>query len=169
METETQKKTINILYFMLVLSTILSFVPTQVGQIISLILVIITLIAAYSLRASDKEDGLLFNHMTYMIGTIWIGTGFILLGSIIMGLWVYMAGDQTVITNTIAQLESGVMPGEAELATITADYIASNKSLLITASIVAIGPAILYFVYRVANGIARAGKGYRIANPKSWL
>ena len=35
--------------------------------------------------------------------------------------------------------------------------------------LVAIGPAILYFVYRVVNGMSRAAKGYRIANPKSWL
>ena len=166
---EKQKTIINVLYFLIVLSTILSFTPYALGQIISLVLIIVALIGAYMYRMKDNEAGLLYNHMTYMIGTIWIGTSFILLGCMIMGLWVYLYGDQSVIMNVIVQLESGTMMSEAQLNDYTHQYIQSNQSLLIKASLIGVGPAILYFVYRVANGIARAGKGYRIANPKSWL
>lgn len=166
---EKQKKTINTLYFILILSTILSFVPESIAQTVSLVLVIVVLIAAYMYRSKDSQDGLLYNHMTYMIGTIWIGTGFIVLGSLITGLWVYLQGDQSVILNAISQIETGIVPSEAQMEGYVSDYIDSNKALLMKASLVAIGPAILYFVYRVGNGIGRASKGYRIANPKSWL
>ncbi len=168
-KTQSQKTIINVLYFMIVLSTILSFVPYTIGQLLSLTLIVVALIGAYIYRTRDREDGLLYNHMTYMIGTIWIGTSFILLGCMIMGLWVYVSGDQSVIMRAITQLEAGGMITEEQLTEYMNQYIISNQSLLIKASLIALGPAILYFVYRVANGIARAGKGYRIANPKSWL
>lgn len=169
MENKDQKNTINTLYVMLVLSTILSFVPMMIAQSFSLILLIIVLIGAYYYRSRDNEDGLLYNHMTYMIGTIWIGTSFIVLGIIMAGLWIYQNGDHSIIDNTIAQIQSGTMIDEAALNTIMLDYMKANYPLLMKTSLVTIGPAILYFVYRVGNGFARSLKGYRIANPKSWL
>ncbi len=169
MDTKQQKNTINILYFFLIFSTILSFVPTTEGQVGSLALILITLLSAYYYRGRDKEDGLLYNHMTYMIGTIWIGGAFILLGMILFGIWVFLKGDHSVIHQTVQQIQSGQMFDEAALYAVMQDYIASNKNFLIMASLPTIGPAMLYFVYRVANGFARAAKGYRIANPKSWL
>lgn len=169
MDTKQQKNTINILYFFLIFSTILSFVPTAEGQVGSLALILITLLSAYYYRGRDKEDGLLYNHMTYMIGTIWIGGAFILLGMILFGIWVFLKGDHSVIHQTVQQIQSGRMFDEAALYAVMQDYIASNKNFLIMASLPTIGPAMLYFVYRVANGFARAAKGYRIANPKSWL
>lgn len=169
METKSQKNIINVLYFFLVASTILSFVPTPAGQVISLFLVIFTLIAAYIYRSRDHEDGLLYNHMTYMIGTIWIGTSFIFLGMIAAGIVIYAKGDRTVIEEAVNQLRGGVMFDEASLKALMNEYASANRNLLVLASLPTIGPAVLYFVYRVANGFGRACKGYRIANPKSWL
>lgn len=169
MDTKQQKNIINILYFFLILSTILSFVPTMEGQIGSLALILITLLSGYYYRGRDKEDGLLYNHMTYMIGTIWIGGGFIILGMIAFAVWVYLKGDHSVIYQTVEQIQSGQMFDEAAMYAVMQDYLAANKNFLIRASLPTIGPAILYIVYRVGNGFARACKGYRIANPKSWL
>jgi uncharacterized membrane protein len=169
MDTKNPKNIINVLYFFLVLSTILSFVPTQAGQIGSLVLILVTLLAAYFYKSRDSEDGLLYNHMTYMIGTIWIGTGFILLGVIAAAIWVTVKGDHSLIQTAIDQVSAGQAIDEAAMQTLMMDYMQANKDLLIMASIPTIGPAILYFVYRVANGFGRASKGYRIANPKSWL
>lgn len=169
METRAQNKTINVLYAILVFSTILGFVPNATALILSIVLWFVVLIAAYMYRSKDNEDGLLYNHMTYLIGTIWIGTSFILLGTLLAGLWVFLNGDNTAIDGVISQIENGAMVDEAQMTAIVHNYITANQGLLWTASIVAIGPAILYFVYRVANGLSRAGKGYRIANPKSWL
>ncbi len=169
MEDKTQKNTINTLYFILVLSTILGFVPNAWAFTASFTLWVVVLLAAYVYRGKDNEDGLLYNHMTYLIGTIWIGTSFILIGTLAAGLWVYLQGDNSAFEAAFARLEGGAMIDEAAIRQVTQDYLSINRDLMITASTFAIGPSILYFVYRVANGISRAGKGYRIANPKSWL
>lgn len=169
MDTKKQKSIINCLYIFLVISTILSFVPNAPAQMASLVLVIVTLCAAYYYRSRDTEDGLIFNHMTYMIGTIWIGTGFILLGMLAAAAWIYFQGDHTVIQEVMNEVASGRVPDETMAQAVMRDYMATNRNLLITASLPTIGPAILYFVYRVANGYGRAMKGYRIAKPKSWL
>lgn len=169
MENPTQNKIINTLYAFLVISTILGFVPNGTAFLASFVLWLVTLIAAYAYRSRDKEDGLIYNHMTYLIGTVWIGTSFILLGTIVMGLWVFYAGDNSALNAAMSTIDSGAVPDDAMLQSVISDYMSDNTKLLWTASIVAIGPAVLYFVYRVANGLSRAAKGYRIANPKSWL
>lgn len=169
MENTAQKRTINTLYAFLVFSTILGFVPNGTVFLASLALWVVTLFAAYIYRDKDSEDGLLYNHMTYLIGTIWIGTSFIVLATMVMGFWVYTQGDNTPLDDAIASLAGGEAPNEAWLMEVLTDYLRTNEKLLWTASISAIGPSILYFVYRVANGLSRAAKGYRIANPKSWL
>jgi uncharacterized membrane protein len=165
MDTPKQKSIINILYLLLVLSTILSFVPLAAAQMVSLVMVAATLIAAYACRAKDTEDGLLYNHMTYMIGTIWIGSAFILLGMVLAGTWVYLQGDHSLLES----VASGQILDEAGMNQLMMDYAHANKELLVTATLATVGPAVLYFVYRVANGYSRAAKGYRIAKPKSWL
>lgn len=169
MDTQKQKTTINTLYFMLVLSTIFSFIPFMSAQLLSLALIIVVLFAGYYYRGRDTEDGLMYNHMTYMIGTVWIGGGFLLLGMFAAAGLVFMEGNHSVIDAALVQVDGGFIPTEAELTKIMTEYMMSNKDLILTSSLITIGPAILYFVYRVANGFSRACKGYRIANPKSWL
>ncbi len=169
MDTKSQQNTINTLYIMLVISTIASFVPYMTAQILSLAMITVVLCGAYYYRKKDTEDGLLSNHMTYMIGTIWIGSAFLVVGMIAAGLWVYSAADHSIIERATMDIQNGVMMDEAALNAIMMDYMSANKGLLIQSSLVTIGPAILYFVYRVANGFSRSLKGYRIANPKSWL
>lgn len=169
METKAQNNIINTLYGFLILSTILGFVPNGTAFAASFVLWVVTLIAAYIYRRKDTEDGLLYNHMTYLIGTIWIGTSFILLGTLVAGAWVYFYGNNGPLDTAVVQINGGAIPDDAMLQGVMHEYLLANKSLLITASIVAVGPAILYFVYRVANGLSRAAKGYRLANPRSWL
>lgn len=169
MELKRQKNKINALYIFLVVSTVLSFVPNASAQILSLALITLVLIAAYLYRHREEEDSLLYNHMTYMIGTIWIGTAVMMVGMFLLGFWVYAQGDHTIIHNTVNNFQNGVMYDEAAMRQVMQDYLSANQSFLIKASLPTIGPAILYIVYRVANGYSRAMKGYRIAKPTSWL
>ena len=169
MENKAQTNIINILYGFLIVSTVLGFVPNVTAFTASLVLWFVTLVAAYIYRRKDKEDGLLYNHMTYLIGTIWIGTTFILIGTLIAGWWVFTNGDNTAIDGAMASVANGAALDDTALKAITEAYLKTNQTLLIQASAVAIGPAIIYFVYRVANGMSRAAQGYRLANPKSWL
>lgn len=169
MESTPHKNTINALYILLVISTVLGFVPSITAFLFSLILWFLVLMAAYVYRAKDKEDGLLRNHMTYLIGTIWIGTGFIVLASIIGGYWIWSQGDSTAFETFATNLEGGMVPSEDAMMNTLTDYYVANNALILKVSLVTIAPAVLYFVYRIGNGFSRAWKGYRIANPKSWL
>jgi uncharacterized membrane protein len=169
MENIPHKNTINTLYIMLIISTVLGFVPNATAFLFSLGLWFLVLVAAYIYRAKDKEDGLLHNHMTYLIGTIWIGTSFILLASLIGGYWIWMQGDSTAFDVFATGLEGGVAPSEEAMMNTMSDYYMANKDLILKVSLVTVAPAILYFVYRIGNGFGRACKGYRIANPKTWL
>lgn len=170
MEEEPKYKvTINVLYGILVFSTILGFMPTGNAQMYSILLWLLVWGAAYYYRRKDTEDGLLYNHMTYLIGTIGIGTTVIFIGMLVAGLWIFMKGDPTAINAMVAQMMNGSMMSEDQMNAAMNQAMADNAKLMWTASFVAIGPAVLYFVYRVANGLGRAAKGYRIANPKSWL
>jgi len=170
MENKKERSTINTLYVMLIISTIAAFMPMMSAMLLSFALIIVVLISAYYYQAKDTQDGLMHNHMTYMIGTVWIGTGFIAIGIMAAGLWVYSKGDHSIIHNAIDNITSGVMMyDEHAITAVTYDYIRANQTLMIKASLLCVGPAMLYFVYRVANGFSRSLRGYRIANPKSWL
>lgn len=169
MEIEKQKNTIGTLYIFLIASTILGCMPNLTCALFSLVLFFTVLLAAYWYRFRDSEDGLMFNHMTYLIGTIWIGGTFLMIGISIAGYLVYEKGDHSVIHNAINQIMNGIMLDESALYGVIMNYIDINKDLMVTASLPTIGPALLYLVYRIANGFSRGAKGYRIANPKSWL
>jgi len=169
MESPTYVKTINTLYAILVFSTILGFMPDINAQLFSIILWFVVWAAAYWYRRKDKEDGLLYNHMTYLIGTIGIGTTVIVIGMLVAGYWIFVEGDRTAIDSMVAHMMNGEMMGETEMNDAMNQAMADNQELMWTAGLIAIGPTVLYFVYRVANGLSRAAKGYRIANPRSWL
>lgn len=169
MENIPHRKTINTLYLLLILSTVLGFVPNGTAFLGSVALWFTVLIAAYVYRGKDKEDGLLYNHMTYLIGTVWIGTGFIMIASLAGGYWIWSQGDNTAIDTFIAGIEGGAVPDNDALMNALTQYMIANKDLILKASLMTVVPAILYFVYRIGNGFSRACKGYRIANPKSWL
>lgn len=169
MKLQEQQKIISILYIFLIISTILSFIPYGTAMILSLALMLVTLITAYFYKSKHDDDSLLHNHSIYMIGTIWIGGGFLFIAMLAAALIVYMKGDHSIVYSTMDQITSGQMFNEDSFKLLMMEYMTVNKNLLILASIPTLVPAILYFVYRVANGYGRAMKGYRIAKPKSWM
>lgn len=169
MEDKAQQNIINTLYIILIISTVLSFVPHMIAQVATLPLIILVLIAAYIYKGKDSEDGLLYNHMTYLIGTIWIGSTFLAIGVMAASYYVYLQGDHTVLKDVANQIYGGYTPNDQDMMNIAIDYMQANKTVLILGTGVFVGPAILYFIYRIGNGYSRAIKGYRIANPKSWL
>lgn len=169
MELNKQQDIIKTLYAFFIFSTFLSFVPIGFAQVMSLALIVTTLIVAYFYKYIGKKDDILSNHMTYMIGTIWVSSSFLVMGMLCAAAIVYLKGDHTIVHNAVDQITSGTLMEEEEIKSLMMDYMNTNITILILASIPTIVPAILYFVYRIANGYSRAIKGYRIANPKGWL
>jgi uncharacterized membrane protein len=169
MTNEKQKSIIAVLYIFMIVSTVLSFAPNMMAQTLSLPLMLVTLAAAYYYKSRSSEEDLLQNHMVYMVGTIWIGSTFLLLGMMAAGYIVFKYGDHSPVQATMDSIMGGGDLNAGSLQDLMMEYMSTNKVLLIKASLPTIGPAILYFVYRIVNGYGRAAKGYRIAKPKSWL
>jgi uncharacterized membrane protein len=169
MDTNKQKQTITTLYAFLIASTILGCMPNVMCGILSLVLLLSVLISAYWYKFRDHQDGLLYNHMTYLIGTIWIGSTFLAIGIGAASYLVYQKGDHSLIQGVFDQISNGIMLSESDLMRVFFDYMSANQALMLNTALITIGPAILYLVYRIANGMARGAKGYRIANPKSWF
>lgn len=169
MENSGQRAFINILYIMLTAVTVFACTPSIPMQIASFCLALLFLTCAYVYRASDRHDGLVYNHMTYMIGTFWASSAILAVSSLIAGFFVYTGGDNSALEDAVQTLQSGNLDVNTFVKSAMDSYKKDNETLLIISSFITLAPTVLYFVYRVANGYSRAMKGYRIANPKSWL
>ena len=164
-----EQKTIMQFYGALVASLLCNFVPIAVVQGFGFCLFLVVLIAAYIYKARASLDSLLYNHMTYLIGTIWVGSTLIVIGMGIASYWVYSEGDHTLIQQMMNNLNNGVMMSEAQMHDLFMNYIHQNKMLLIKATACTIGPGMLYFIYRISLALNRASNGYRLAKPASWI
>lgn len=169
MTMDKEQKNIVQYYGAFAAAVLSNFIPLAIVQLFGLCLLIAILIGAYVYKARSKLDSLAYNHMTYLIGTIWISSLFLAIGLIAATYWVYAQGDHTLIEQVVAGMNNGVMYGPAELQNVLSGYIKQNLQLLVTATLCTVGPCIVYVVYRTAHGLSRASKGYRIAKPAAWF
>jgi uncharacterized membrane protein len=169
MDAAREKNIITTLYGCVIGATILGFMPHLAIQGFSMVLFLGCLIAGYVYKGKAATDGLLYNHMTYFIGTIWYFSIFLAIGTIIASFWIHFQGDFSSIAQMMQKFGSGVPFDESFMRSLFMQYINDNKMLLITAMSVCIGPSFIYLIYRVTHGYSRANKAYRIANPDAWL
>ena len=157
-------------YAALVASVVLSFVPYGNVELVGFVLFFAAWIAAYVFRTRNKdEESLVNNHMTYIIRTVWIASLLLSLGFVFWLAWFYAAADHSAYQLMINQILQGAQVNEAEVEETLQGYIQANLLLLIMISTLTLGPGLFYFIYRMANGLSRAIKGYRIAKPKGWF
>ena len=174
---EEQKPLLN-LYAAFGVSLILSVLPYMSAAILSLVFFVGVLIGAYAMRKNSEEFSLMENHTTFMIRTLWIAA---LLSLITTGVaTAYMLGGidystfepcaQTLANKGTAWIEhAGMMAVYGVIEPCVENFLDFNHTVLMNSLIIAGGPPILYMVYRMAKGLGRAMKGYRLSNPKSWL
>lgn len=172
------QKTILNLYAAFGVSVILSLLPSFSAALLSAVFFIGVLVAGYSIRGKAEHGSLVENHATFVIRTMWIAA---LLSLVTTGIaTAYMMGRidyfmfdpcaNTLAGKGIAWMESaGVMEVYAIIEPCVAPFLDTNKTLLMNALLIAGGPVIIYMTYRIAKGVGRAMKGYRLANPKSWI
>ncbi|MEM7650932.1 MAG: hypothetical protein AAF204_02475 [Pseudomonadota bacterium] len=172
------QKTILNLYAAFGVSLILSVLPYMAAGGLSLIFFTGVLIAAYMVRKKAQEHDFADNHTTFIIRTIWIGALFSLVTTAIAS--AYMLGGidysqfqpcaDALAAKGIEWVESA---GFADVYELTKpcmnNFIQSNHTLLMNAMIIAGGPILLYMTYRLAKGVTRATKGYRLADDKVWF
>ena len=161
---QKQTKRVQQIYAAIIASFALNFMPNILVQIIASLVFLGVFIGLYVLRKLSEEDGLIDNHTTYLIRSIWIGGGFVILGLLVA--IVYFIG--TIGMEEYARLgqqamERGNMQEFAEV------YQSRYPDEVFMAVVLTMGPGTVYVAYRFAKGLARAIKGYRMAKPLSWF
>ncbi len=166
---DKEQKNITQFYGAFAAAIVCNFIPLAAAQLFGLCLLLAVLIGAYVYKARSKLDSLAYNHMTYLIGTIWISSLLLVIGLAVATYWVYAQGDHAQIQNVVNGMNSGVAFSPGELESVLRGYIQHNFKLLLTATLSTIGPCVIYIVYRTACGLSRASKGYRINKPAAWF
>ena len=176
-EPEGQKVILNI-YAAFGVSLILSVLPYMSAAILSIFFFMGVLIGAYVLRSNSETGSLQENHATYIIRTLWITAFFSLITTGIAT--AYMLSDVHYIpfdpcalalaNKGVAWMESASM---MDVYTIVepcvGDFLDANKVLFLNAVLIAGAPLVIYMTYRLASGLSRATKGYRLSNSKAWF
>lgn len=167
--TDTGQKSILRLYAAMAAAVVLQCLPVPVLQIVGVVLMLGALGRVYGLRRSADPESLVFNHMTFLIRTVWISALFLLAGFASASVWFYQVADHSTIHAAVDSVLGGTIFDEAQIVGVLETYKDANLRLLILASVFAAAPAVLYFTFRTVKGLSRAARGYRIASPKGWF
>ena len=161
-ELEIEQKHVNRIYAAFAAMVIFLCVPSAVFSVIGILLLFYVMGNAYGLRKKYGEDSLVNNHMTYLIRSFWISSLFCLIGMIAAGIYIMETFDMN-------EFAASMTEAVAETMNTGQMVINGDMKKLIMVSIVTLGPSVVYLVYRVAKGVSRASKGYRIADVKGWF
>ncbi len=170
-----QKKTIMNVYGAFAAVLVMSLIPHPIMALFAFALGIGVLLAAYNLRNKAEPEDLIENHMTYIIRTIWIGSLFMLITTIVASIYVFTNLDYSSLDVCAQALAGGgadlsdPMTAMAAFQSCQEDYLSDNSTLFMNGVVIAGLPILLYFGVRFFKGLRRASYAYRIANPKSWF
>lgn len=174
---DDKQKILN-LYAILFISIALSMVPSGAVSVIALVFFLGAFIAAYIFRKQAEIHGLLENHMTYIIRTVWIAGLFGAISTILASLYMIGRIDYAPITpcgDALAAqgIDALQTMGASEVMTILdpcmGPFWNANQMPFLTAAAIAALPVLAYVAYRFGKGIVRATKGYRLADPQEWF
>ncbi len=175
---DPEQKTVIRVYGAFVASVLMMFVPQMGFAVVSLLFFTGVLIAGYILRGKADGDGLQWNHMTYVIRTIWISALFAFIVTLLGGAYLWTQVDTGAVMPCAQPMQDYVMAqGEnvqmmelyALFAPCIEPLIQANWNALMIATMISAGPVVLYLIFRLSHGILRATKGYRVKNPKAWF
>lgn len=172
------KKKVTNLYAMFGVGLVLSLVPSTIVSIVALFFMVAVLVAGYGLRKKSEPESLAENHATYIIRTIWIGTGFSVISVSLAGIYMLSGIDYSAFqpcAETFAGQGAAAIQNPSYEAVWSAsepcfnNFINENFQLLTISALIAAVPILIYFGYRYGKGLSRAMKGYRMMDPKSWF
>jgi uncharacterized membrane protein len=144
-------------------------VPQETIALAGAFIFLVMFIGAYVYRARAQEDDLVHNHMTYIIRTTWIAGLFFTIGFAAAIGVVYSMADISMINEMMRNIQTGQLYTKAQIRDVLDQAYAVNQKLLIVTGAITLGPSVIYLVIRIAKGMARAMKGYRMAEPRAWF
>lgn len=172
------KKTILNLYALLGVTVVLSVLPYFSAALTSVIFLSVLLLWAGMVRKKCDAHSLTESHTTYIIRTIWISAVYAVITMAVAIAYLIPALDHAAFEACSNDLmsrgtewieQAGPDEAYAVIAPCMDGFISLNKTALINAAIIAGAPVLLFMAYRLAKGLSRALKGYRLLNEKSWF
>ena len=176
-QIELEKTKVLQVYAIFGAALVLSVVPTIWGAVLSLIFGIGILVLAYYTRRKSEHGSLTENHMTYIIRTIWIGSAVALIFLTAGSLYLFFLVDNTPLlpcaNNLLGLAQDPTSMTTESLKAIFAPcadgYLGLNFKVFIMSAVIVAVPVLIYFIARFIEGVSRAFKGYRLANPHKWF
>ena len=173
----TEEKTILRVYGAFAATLLFMLVPHIGMCIIAMSMLLGTMIAAYNVRRKAEAHSLAADHMTFIIRTLWIGSGLALITTALASGYMLATADMVPLQSCSDRAAQTIInTGTTDTAALQAmmqpcidGFISGNMGVLINAVIIAAGAPMLYVADRLAQGLSRARKGHRLGNVKSWL
>lgn len=162
---EREQRQINRVYGAMVAMLIFSCVPTEIFQVVALVLLLYAVPSAYRLRARSAGDSMAWNHMEYLIRTFWISSLICLIGLAGYVLYVLATLDAAAIDGMFNSLMTSLNDSMTTGRFVMSDGLRRQG----IAALIALAPSFVYFIYRIAAGLSRAVKGHRIGDVKTWF
>ncbi|MBU0859672.1 MAG: hypothetical protein KJ667_07020 [Alphaproteobacteria bacterium] len=173
----TEEKIILRVYAALAASLILMFVPLLSVAIVSFVLFIGTMIAAYTIKRKAEPLSLSADHMVFITRTIWIGSLLAIITTSIGAAYMLAYADRYPLMECSQRAADQILAsGAQDMKTLNAlmmpcidGFLALNMQTMIIALVISATLPLVYFAFRLARGLTRARKGHRMGNNKSWL
>lgn len=139
------------LYAALLISVALILAPYLVVSTFSIAIYVCLVLFAYMLRMDKEPSAPVFTHTTYITRTFWISNIMALLftGLTIGGMLLLALGGH-LDTDALRACSGG------DMGPCVGIFVDDNALSFKAASFVALGPSILYLLFRFARGFARA-------------
>ena len=171
MKNSPEHKTILNIYAALTVSLLMSFLPMMSAAFLALAMFLGVWIAAYVIRSKSEHDSLSFDHMTFVIRTIWISGLFAVITTSIAGMYVISVVDSTAVMACASSVSTSLdmKAMEAAVQPCMDQFLQDNMSEFIKGTLIAAGPLVVYLGYRLSKGLSRALKGHRIGDVKNWF
>ena len=164
-------------YGALAASLILLLLPHVAFCAMALLLFMGVMIVAYVMRGKADVQSLTHDHMTFIIRTIWIGSLFALVTTVIAAVYMLGYADQSPLMPCAEQAMNAASAStpadmkqiDALMQPCVSAYVSANKVVLAVSVLIAGLLPLVYFAYRLAKGLSRARRSHRIGDNKSWL
>lgn len=142
-------------YFAFIFCIITSSVPQMTVQNLSLLFSLFLIITLYVIRKKWDKESSEHKEMGELIKSYWIWSVLFIVGIMCAGVLVSSFGDMTAINAWTESVVNGAVVDEEEMKRVTAEYMDTNFSLIITSTILSILPAQIYAILRIKSGLSR--------------
>lgn len=151
-----EQKNIVSIYAALSAAMVFQLMPNTSLALFSVLLLLFTWLLIGFMRRGAERGSLMDNHMVFLNVSLWVWSLLVFLATMIGGYYIHTQFSM----NDFMQLAQDYAAGKTDT-----DSVQELKTIMLATA----APCYIYIAYRLTKGLHRAIKGYRIANPKSWL